>query len=244
MGRGHADPPATRRAHRAHAAAVRRPPHTGRAARGALGFRARHLRPLRLWDLCAGGGDGGLSCRLRVPRRSLARRAPFACLRKRRRVNCSRLSSSAHAASATECSRGRRCGGTAASRTPSTGVMARARSTTSSSSSAGRARPSPCTGCKSKWERGMSQSELVLVDAIATSAEATRELWRYLFGVSLDREGFTVELRPVDAALPHGEGRTPPSAPAHGTVSGCGSSTSARRCGGARMKATTLSCSR
>jgi hypothetical protein len=38
---------------------------------------------------------------------------------------------------------------------------------------------------KSKWERGMSQSELVLVDAIATSAEATRELWRYLFGVDL-----------------------------------------------------------
>ena len=38
---------------------------------------------------------------------------------------------------------------------------------------------------KSKWERGMSQSELVLVDAIATSTEATRELWRYLFGVDL-----------------------------------------------------------
>jgi predicted acetyltransferase len=38
---------------------------------------------------------------------------------------------------------------------------------------------------KSKWERGMSESELVLVDAIATSTEATRELWRYLFGVDL-----------------------------------------------------------
>ena len=38
---------------------------------------------------------------------------------------------------------------------------------------------------KEKWERGMSQSELVLVDAIATSTEATRELWRYLFGVDL-----------------------------------------------------------
>ena len=38
---------------------------------------------------------------------------------------------------------------------------------------------------KSKWERGMSQCELVLVDAIATSTEATRELWRYLFGVDL-----------------------------------------------------------
>jgi predicted acetyltransferase len=38
---------------------------------------------------------------------------------------------------------------------------------------------------KEKWERGMPQSELVLLDAIATSTEATRELWRYLFGVDL-----------------------------------------------------------
>jgi predicted acetyltransferase len=38
---------------------------------------------------------------------------------------------------------------------------------------------------KSNWERGMSQSELRLVDAIATSTEATRELWRYVFGVDL-----------------------------------------------------------
>jgi predicted acetyltransferase len=38
---------------------------------------------------------------------------------------------------------------------------------------------------KEKWERGMPQSELVLVDAIATSTEATRELWRYLFGIDL-----------------------------------------------------------
>ena len=38
---------------------------------------------------------------------------------------------------------------------------------------------------KEKWERGMPLSELVLVDAIATSTEATRELWRYLFGVDL-----------------------------------------------------------
>jgi predicted acetyltransferase len=38
---------------------------------------------------------------------------------------------------------------------------------------------------KENWERGMPQSELVLVDAIATSTESTRELWRYLFGVDL-----------------------------------------------------------
>jgi len=38
---------------------------------------------------------------------------------------------------------------------------------------------------KEKWERGMPQGELQLVDAIATSSEATRELWRYLFGIDL-----------------------------------------------------------
>ena len=38
---------------------------------------------------------------------------------------------------------------------------------------------------KQKWERGMPEGELRLVDAIATSTEATRELWRYLFGVDL-----------------------------------------------------------
>ena len=38
---------------------------------------------------------------------------------------------------------------------------------------------------KQKWERGMPESELRLVDAIATSTEATRELWRYIFGVDL-----------------------------------------------------------
>ena len=38
---------------------------------------------------------------------------------------------------------------------------------------------------KEKWERGMPQSELVLVDAVATSTEATRELWRFIFNVDL-----------------------------------------------------------
>ena len=66
---------------------------------------------------------------------------------------------------------------------------------------------------KSNWERGMPQSELRLVDAIATSTEATRELWRYVFGVDLIVR-VSLELRPRDATLPHGEGR--PQAPAQG----------------------------
>jgi predicted acetyltransferase len=38
---------------------------------------------------------------------------------------------------------------------------------------------------KSKWEEGTPQGALRVTDAIATSAEATAELWRYLFGVDL-----------------------------------------------------------
>ena len=38
---------------------------------------------------------------------------------------------------------------------------------------------------KHDWERGQPKSELRLVDAIATSTEAARELWRYLFNVDL-----------------------------------------------------------
>jgi predicted acetyltransferase len=38
---------------------------------------------------------------------------------------------------------------------------------------------------KSKWEEGTPRGELRIVDAFATSPEATRELWRYLFGIDL-----------------------------------------------------------
>jgi predicted acetyltransferase len=37
----------------------------------------------------------------------------------------------------------------------------------------------------SKWEDGTPQGELRIVDAFATSPEATAELWRFLFGVDL-----------------------------------------------------------
>jgi predicted acetyltransferase len=52
---------------------------------------------------------------------------------------------------------------------------------------------------KEKWERGLPQSELVLVDAIATSTEATRELWRFIFGVDLIAR---VSLWNFDSATP------------------------------------------
>jgi len=38
---------------------------------------------------------------------------------------------------------------------------------------------------KEKWERGMPEGTVQVVDAIATSPEAVRELWRYLFGIDL-----------------------------------------------------------
>lgn len=38
---------------------------------------------------------------------------------------------------------------------------------------------------KSDWEQGIAQGELRVLDAIATSPLATRELWRFLFGIDL-----------------------------------------------------------
>jgi predicted acetyltransferase len=38
---------------------------------------------------------------------------------------------------------------------------------------------------KSEWERGFPKSELRVVEAFATSPAATRELWRFLFGIDL-----------------------------------------------------------
>jgi predicted acetyltransferase len=38
---------------------------------------------------------------------------------------------------------------------------------------------------KSEWEQGIPKGELRVLDAIATSPVATRELWRFLFGIDL-----------------------------------------------------------
>ena len=38
---------------------------------------------------------------------------------------------------------------------------------------------------KSNWEKGIPQSELRVIEAIATGPIATRELWRFLFGIDL-----------------------------------------------------------
>jgi predicted acetyltransferase len=38
---------------------------------------------------------------------------------------------------------------------------------------------------KEKWERGLPQGEVQIVDAVATSPRAERELWRYLVGIDL-----------------------------------------------------------
>ena len=97
---------------------------------------------------------------------------------------------------------------------------------------------------KSKWERGMSQSELVLVDAIATSTEATRELWRYLFGVDLIAKVSLWNFDPATPLFLMVQATPAGFSSSSATGSGCGSWMSARRCGGARTRATTRSCSR
>lgn len=38
---------------------------------------------------------------------------------------------------------------------------------------------------KTDWERGLPQGKIDVVDAVATSPAATRELWRFLFGIDL-----------------------------------------------------------
>jgi predicted acetyltransferase len=41
---------------------------------------------------------------------------------------------------------------------------------------------------KQDWSDGIPQGELRVVDALATSADATRELWRFLFGIDVVRK--------------------------------------------------------
>lgn len=38
---------------------------------------------------------------------------------------------------------------------------------------------------KTDWERGLPQGKIEVIDAVATSPAATRELWRFLFGIDL-----------------------------------------------------------
>jgi predicted acetyltransferase len=53
---------------------------------------------------------------------------------------------------------------------------------------------------KPKWEGGVSDSELEVVEAVATDGPPTAELWRYLFDIDW-AERITAHLLPVDHAL-------------------------------------------
>ena len=65
---------------------------------------------------------------------------------------------------------------------------------------------------KEKVERGTPLSEVQLVDVIATSPAAAREIWRYLFGDRPRRARHPVELGSGLAALSNGQGRSPAAA--------------------------------
>jgi len=52
---------------------------------------------------------------------------------------------------------------------------------------------------KQNWEEGIPRSEVRIVEAFATSPAATRELWRFLFGIDLIA---TVEMFAFDAGSP------------------------------------------
>ena len=198
----------------------------------ALGVRAGHLRPLRLRDRGPGGVHGGGARRLRVPRRSRADRHAPASYRRRRLAELfppvferARAAAQRHALAVGGAvgRPGRRPRALARRREPEVLRPHRDR----------RARPrrSPCTASRRSGSEGCRRASYVLVDAIATSTEATRELWRFLFGVDLIARVTPVELRSGHAALPHGQGRPHGFSSSSATGSGCGSSTSATRCG-------------
>ncbi len=42
-----------------------------------------------------------------------------------------------------------------------------------------------CIGSNREWEQGIPRGEVRVIEAFATSSAATRELWRFLFGIDL-----------------------------------------------------------
>ena len=95
---------------------------------------------------------------------------------------------------------------------------------------------------KPKWEEGTPQGELRVNDAIATSPEATAELWRYLFGIDLVTR---VKAGRIDPASRRSWSRTRGGCTSRSRRgSGCGSSTSRPRCALAVSAPGRASCSR
>ena len=224
-------------------AAARRPARARRAARGALGVGARHLRPLRLRDRGAGRAHGGRARRLRVPRRP----GPTGTSPAPDEGGGAEALPADLRAGARPAQRHALALGGALGR-PRRGPRALARRREPEVLRPHRARRA------GRGLRHVPGQEQVGAGHVAERARA-RGRDRDVHGSDAralalplrrrpHREGVAVELRPGDAALPHGEGRPAAPAQALATASGCDSSTSARRCGGARTRATTRSCSR
>ena len=96
---------------------------------------------------------------------------------------------------------------------------------------------------REKWEQGVPQGTVVVVEAFGETATATREIWRYLFGIDLTERveaRFSIARRGSGSASPTRGGCGSSSA----TGSGCASSMSRPRSAHGRGRRTTRSCSR
>ena len=170
---------------------------------------------------------------LLVPRRSRsARRGPDPCARRRRSSRACRCTSACarrRPASSRAIARvvggvpPRRSGGVAARREPEVRGAHRARRR------AGRVRDLPHQ--VGAGRTASPQSQVRVVEALAATPAAERELWRFVFGIDLTSrvEG---RCRPGIAALPDGRRRAQPATACLARASGCGSSTSRRALAG------------
>ena len=183
------------------ARAARRRARARRAAGAPVGVGGHDLRPLRLRDGVPVRGDVDPEAALGVRAAARARGdAPH-----RRRGRGARRSSlacgTACAGALPGCSRARATGGSSASCSsrPAAEVRA-ARSGSSSSSGTGDPEGYAIYRHKPKWEEGVSNSELQVVEAIALDGRPTAELWRYLLDIDWS-ERTTASLLPVDHPL-------------------------------------------
>ncbi len=113
-----------------------------------------------------------------------------------------------------------------ASPTPSTGATAAARcSAPSGRTTGGRPGVRAVPAASHNWEGGFPGGTLQMREALGTSPQATREIWRFLFGVDLVTRRERLAPAPRPSALPLGDRAAPAAPPRRSTASGCGCST-------------------
>ena len=96
---------------------------------------------------------------------------------------------------------------------------------------------------KPKWDEGLADSELQVVEAVALDGRPTAELWRYLLDIDWAARITAIAPAGRPPALVAARDAAGACGRASATGSGCGSSTSARRCPRASTRRTAPSSS-